>query len=43
MRTDPKAREEISRAVAKIQGGVLAVVFGLIGGLGLLSRRSGFF
>jgi hypothetical protein len=35
MRTDPKAKEEISRAVAKIQGGVLAVVCGLIGGLGL--------
>jgi hypothetical protein len=35
MRTDPKAKEEISRAVAKIQGGVLAVVCGLISGLGL--------
>ena len=35
MHTDPKAGEEISRAVAKIQGGVLAVVCGLIGGLGV--------
>jgi hypothetical protein len=35
MRTDPKAKEEISRAVAKIQAWVLAVVCGLIGGLGL--------
>ena len=35
MRTDPKAKEEISRVVAKIQGGVLAMVCGLIGGLGL--------
>ena len=35
MRTDQKAKEEISRAVIKIQGGVLAVVCGLIGGLGL--------
>jgi hypothetical protein len=34
MHTDPKAKEEISRAVAKIQGGVLAVVCGLIGGVG---------
>jgi hypothetical protein len=37
MRTDPKAKEEISRAVAKIEGGVLAVVFGLVGGLGLFT------
>ncbi len=35
MGTNPKANEEISRAVAKIQGGVLAVVCGLIGGMGL--------
>lgn len=36
MRTDPKAREEeISRSVAKMQAGVLALVCGLIGGLGL--------
>ena len=35
MSTDPKAKEEISRAVAKIQGGVLALVCGLMGGLGL--------
>jgi hypothetical protein len=35
MNRDPKAKEEISRAVAKIQGGVLAVVCGLIGGVGL--------
>jgi len=36
MRTDQKAREEeISRAVAKMQAGVLAVVCGLIGGLGI--------
>jgi hypothetical protein len=35
MGRDPKAKEEISRAVAKIQGGVLAVVCGLIGGVGL--------
>ena len=35
MRTDPKAKEEISQAVAKIQVGVLAVVCGLMGGLGL--------
>jgi len=36
MRTDPKAREEeIGRAVAKMQAGVLAWVCGLIGGLGL--------
>jgi hypothetical protein len=35
MREDQKASEEISRAVAKIQREVLAVVFGVIGGLGL--------
>jgi len=35
MPADPKSKEEISLAVAKIQGGVLAVVCGLIGGLGL--------
>lgn len=35
MGTDPKAREEISRAVAKMQAGVLAVACALIGGLGL--------
>lgn len=35
MGKDQKMSEEISSAVAKIQGGVLAVVFGLIGGLGL--------
>jgi hypothetical protein len=35
MRTDPKAKEVLSQAVAKIQAGVLAVVCGLIGGLGL--------
>jgi hypothetical protein len=35
MNRDPKEKEEISRAVAKIQGGVLAVVCGLIGGVGL--------
>jgi hypothetical protein len=35
MHTDPKTKEEISRVVAKIQAGVLAVVCGLIGGLGL--------
>jgi len=35
MGTDPKTKEELSRAVAKIQAGVLAFVCGLIGGLGL--------
>ena len=35
MRRDSKAREEISQAVARIQGGVLAMVCGLIGGFGL--------
>ena len=35
MRTDSKGDEELSRVVAKIQGGVLAVVCGLMGGLGL--------
>ena len=35
MGTDSKGDEELSRVVAKIQGGVLAVVCGLIGGLGL--------
>jgi hypothetical protein len=35
MGTDPKAKEEISRAVARIHGGVLAVVCGLICGSGL--------
>lgn len=35
MGTDPKAKEEISRTVAKIQAGVLAMVCGLIGGGGL--------
>ncbi len=35
MGTDFKSNEELSRVVAKIQGGVLAVVCGLMGGLGL--------
>lgn len=35
METDPKGKEELSRAVARIQAGVLAVACGLIGGLGL--------
>lgn len=35
MHKDPKTKEEISQAVARIQAGVLAVVCGLIGGLGL--------
>jgi hypothetical protein len=35
MRTDPNGKEEISRAVARIQARVLAFVGGLIGGLGL--------
>jgi hypothetical protein len=35
MGTDSKGDEELSRVVAKIQGGVLAVVCGLMGGLGL--------
>jgi hypothetical protein len=34
MHTDPKA-EEISRAVARIQAGVLAFVCAVLGGLGL--------
>ena len=35
MRTDPKGKEEISRAVVRIQAGVLAFVGALIGGVGL--------
>jgi hypothetical protein len=35
MHTNPKAKEEISRAVARIQAGVMAFVCGLIGGLGI--------
>ena len=35
MGTDPKGKEELSRAVAKIQAGALAFVGGVIGGLGL--------
>jgi hypothetical protein len=35
MGTDPKKRDDISRTVARLQGGVLAVVCGLIGGMGL--------
>ena len=35
METNPKAKEELSWAVAKIQAGVLALVGGLMGGLGL--------
>ncbi len=35
MGTDSMGDEELSRVVAKIQGGVLAVVCGLMGGLGL--------
>lgn len=35
MGTDSKGNDELSRAVVKIQAGVLAVVCGLMGGLGL--------
>jgi len=35
MARDSKGNDELSRVVAKIQGGVLAVVCGLMGGLGL--------
>ncbi|HNP60166.1 MAG TPA: hypothetical protein PKM72_04955 [Nitrospirales bacterium] len=35
MGTDFKSNEELSRVVAKIQAGVLAVVCALMGGLGL--------
>ena len=35
MGTEPKGEEELSRAVARIQAGVLAIACGLIGGLGL--------
>ena len=35
METDPNGKEELSRAVARIQAGVMAIACGLIGGLGL--------
>lgn len=35
METDQKEKEELSRAVARIQAGVLAFACGLIAGLGL--------
>ncbi len=35
MPTNPKAKEELSGAVAKIQAGVLAFVCAILGGLGL--------